>query len=189
MPGNAIATHHEQFLAAVELEGNRRREGFQRLHPGVGRPDVPPQFLAVGGVQSQEVRFIRAISSAASVDGPVALQHLEVEPSVVQHRAGGESPLEGKITVILLNVSGPHLVPGEVVGQQFAVAEEEINQLAIRHGRGGSIVAPLIARNSHADLMPPDRGAIGAVQAVNQQALGFLVGAGEKHLVAPDDRR
>ena len=90
----------------------------------------------------------------------------------MQQRAGGKRPLKRKVAVVLLNVAGPDLLPGEVECEQFAIAKEKVDQLAIGHWRGRRIVAALIPGNAATYFMFPEGTAVGPSERINQERLG-----------------
>src|SRR5690349_14530126 len=118
------------------------------------------------------------------MDGFVTLEDLEVELAAVEHRAGGKSPLKGKVAVIFGDASGPQFLSRMVKGGQGAIAEKEKGSILVRHRRRGGEIALFIALNAFPDFVIPQEFASLAIEAQGVERLIGGVGGGNKNALA-----
>src|SRR4030095_3663943 len=134
MARDAIASRHQQFIPPVALVWRRCGEGFQGFIARVRRPRHSPEFLAGVRVERQQIRFVRSIPPTASATGFVALQHWKIKTSVVEDGAGAEGPVEGKLSIVLLNISFPDFLALEIQTEQIPGTKEKPDVSAVRDG-------------------------------------------------------
>ena len=91
-----------------------------------------PEGLAGLGLHGEDEGGV--VRLAAAVHGFVALEHGQVKLVLIECGRGGESPLEGEVTVVLLDVTGPELVALHVETDKVAVAVKEHHGFTVGHG-------------------------------------------------------
>ena len=82
------------------------------------------------------------------------MEHLDEELSVVEQRRRAVAPVETKLAVVLLHVSGPHLVASEVKRGHDPGAGENPNVGAVggRRGRRHVVLARFVVAPSKLSL-------------------------------------
>ena len=142
--------------------------------PSLLRSDLP-HFLAGRLVQGDDL-------------GPAGVDQLQVEPVAVEQRRGVHAVLDVELAVAVLHVELPHFLAVEVEAGQVAGADEGVDVLAVRAGRGRGVIPLAVPEGAiaRAQLAFPQLLAVGA-DAHQDEVV--LVGAGQEDAIAPDHRR
>src|SRR5262245_13910906 len=107
MSSDTVASHYEQFRAAVVLKRNGSAVSLVRFHMCLRWPDVLPKSFSRFGINGDKVGIDWAIRTAAAVHRLITVEHLYENFSIVNGWAGTVGPLISELAVIFLKIARP----------------------------------------------------------------------------------
>ena len=174
-----VAAKNEDESLLILPQGKRRRVGLARLGPGICLSRCFPEVSARFRIDTEEVTV-------------VAMQDLHVEPSPVEERTAGVTPVDPEGPVLLLKIPVPDGLSREVESHQIARAKEKNSLLSIGDGRrlGHEILAAVaLVQFSVGDGDVPEDSAGVPVQGESGDLGGAAIEGREKNEVPNNGRR